>query len=90
MDGAFQCAACPQSNQLLSTLWTATQGIPQITDNPCDTHCVLIGIESGLGCPLVIHHNLSIVCGIALGGEVPEMAKPGAPPGAHLELISLW
>ena len=27
-----------------------------------------------LGCPPVIHHNLSTVCDIALGGEVPKMA----------------
>ena len=45
-----------------------------MTDNPCHTHCVPIRTESGLGCPLVMHHNLNTIYDTALSGKDPETA----------------
>ena len=70
----FQSVVCPRSNHLWSTLWTNTRGIPQrVMDNPCHTHCVPIYTESGLGCPRVIHHNMSTVYDIALVGVMVRL-----------------
>ena len=56
----FQSVVYPRSNQLLPAVCT-NQATPIVSQ------C--------LGIPPVLHHNLSTVCDIALGGEVLEMAR---------------